>query len=355
MAQLARTLSLGSQSMSVSDSDSNTDFPDMDEMQEQIVLVPGRTRRVSVSAESMDPTAQEKFEKVVFPKSELQRTRISKSVSNNFLFKNLDEEQYKDVVDAMVEKTVIPGDWVIRQGQVGDYFYIVETGFLDVYVNRPNLTKSACAQPPMPKPPPDDLNFVAGIKVTDYTAGGSFGELALMYNAPRAASVVATSKCVLWALDRVTFRRILLDHTSKKRRLYESFLDDVKLLGDLEPYERNKIADNLESVVFEDGDIVIKQGDVGDNFYIIEQGQASVTKIDDKGKEYAMKGLSKGDYFGELALLNDAPRLATIRAVGRLKCATLGKKAFTRLLGPLVDIMKRNQSSYEQYPGENKK
>jgi cAMP-dependent protein kinase regulator len=48
----------------------------------------------------------------------------------------------------------------------------------------------------------------------------------------------------------------------------------------------------------------------------------------------------------ELALLNDAPRIATVRANGRLKCATLGKKAFTRLLGPVLDILKRNSENY---------
>lgn len=48
----------------------------------------------------------------------------------------------------------------------------------------------------------------------------------------------------------------------------------------------------------------------------------------------------------ELALLNDASRIATVRANGRLKCATLGKKAFTRLLGPVLDILKRNSENY---------
>lgn len=48
----------------------------------------------------------------------------------------------------------------------------------------------------------------------------------------------------------------------------------------------------------------------------------------------------------ELALLNDAPRLATVVAQGRLKCATLGKKAFTRLLGPVLEILKRNSENY---------
>lgn len=100
-----------------------------------------------------------------------------------------------------------------------------------------------------------------------------------MYNAPRAATVRATSDAVVWALDRVTFRRILMETTNKKLKMYEEFLEEVPLLKSLEPYERHKIAEALESVTFEDGETVIKQGDVGENFYIIESGEARVVKV----------------------------------------------------------------------------
>jgi cAMP-dependent protein kinase regulator len=89
-----------------------------------------------------------------------------------------------------------------------------------------------------------------------------------------------------------------MDSTSKKRRMYESFLEEVPLLKSLEAYERHKIADALESVTFNDGDVVIKQGDPGDNFYIIESGEATVTQVDEAGKEFALHSLKKGDYFG---------------------------------------------------------
>ncbi|KAJ3266477.1 hypothetical protein HDU77_000577 [Chytriomyces hyalinus] len=315
------------------DSD-NDDSDDDDESEEddQPAMPPpppqnhNRARRTSVSAESMAPTLDKDFVAVVIPKTDEQKARIQASIKNNFLFRSCDEEQYRDVVDAMAEKRVSAGEEVIRQGGVGDYFYVVETGSLDVFVSK---------------------NGAPPAKVYQYSDGGSFGELALMYNAPRAATVTATAESILWALDRVTFRRILMENTSRKRRMYEGFLEEVKLLASLEPYERHKIADVLESQVFNDGDIVIKQGDVGEQFYIIESGDASVTKLID-GVEHQYPGLKKGDYFGELALLTDQPRQATIRAIGRLKLATMGKKAFVRLLGPVVDIIKRNANDYAQ-------
>ncbi|CEP11999.1 hypothetical protein [Parasitella parasitica] len=276
-------------------------------------------RRTSVSAESMAPSTNPDFVKDIIPKSQAQAERIKVSISNNFLFRNLDEEQYLDVVNAMAEKRVDKGTTVIEQGDVGDFFYVVESGTLDC--------------------------FIGETKVTNYEAGGSFGELALMYNAPRAATIITTSDSVLWALDRITFRTILMENTSRKRRMYEHFLSEVVLLKSLESYEQHKIADALESVYFEDGQEVVKQGDIGDQFYIIESGEAFVLK-EENGVKQQVNQLERGSYFGELALLNDAPRAATVVAHGKLKCATLGKKAFTRLLGPVLDILKRNSENY---------
>jgi len=266
-----------------SDTDNDSDDSDDDESHEgpgQLLSLPAaymRGRRTSVSAESMVPSHQN-YVKTVIQKSPEQRKRIELSISSNFLFKNLDEDQHEDVVNAMAEKRFRNRENVIEQGAVGDYFYVVETGSLDVYVAK---------------------NGNPSEKVFEYGPGGSFGELALMYNGPRAATVTATSDVVLWALDRITFRRILMENTSRKRRMYEAFLETVPLLVSLEPYERHKIADALESVYFEDGETVVRQGEPGDAFFIIESGEATVTKwIEQGGEEFPMPGLGPGQYFG---------------------------------------------------------
>ncbi|CEP12376.1 hypothetical protein [Parasitella parasitica] len=288
-----------------------------------------RGRRTSVSAESMAPSTQG-FVKKVISKTPAQIEGIKISVGNNFLFKNLDEEHHQDVVDAMAEVPVAEGTAIIEQGAVGDFFYVVETGTFDCFIS----TKQ------------DDSEATTQKLVATYEAGGSFGELALMYNAPRAATIVATSDAVLWALDRVTFRTILMENTSRRRKMYESFLEEVPLFKSLESYERHKIADALESVYFSDGEQVILQGAIGDQFYLIESGVAVFYKVDDNGDQQEVNQFERGAYFGELALLNDSPRAATVVAKGRLKCATLGKKAFTRLLGSVHEILKRNSENY---------
>jgi cAMP-dependent protein kinase regulator len=217
---------------------------------------------------------------------------------------------------------------VITQGDPGDYFYVVESGSFDVFVN-----PSGSLQPGA-----DGM----GQNVGNIKAGGSFGELALMYNAPRAATVISTEpNCTLWALDRVTFRRILMESTFARRRMYESFLEEVPLLKSLNQYERSKIADALETQKFPPGTTIITEGDPGHSFYLLESGEADA--FTRKNGDRSVKHYEKGDFFGELALLNDAPRAASVVASTEVKLATLGKNAFQRLLGPVEGIMRRTR------------
>lgn len=216
---------------------------------------------------------------------------------------------------------------MITQGDQGDFFYVVEKGIFEIYVNPAGSLQ----------PGPDGL----GKKVATIEPGGSFGELALMYNAPRAATVMSAEPgCLLWALDRITFRRILMDSTFQRRRLYESFLEEVPLLSTLTKYERSKIADALETQKYPAGTTIIEEGDVGEAFYLLESGEAEAYK---KGTANPVKQYTKGDYFGELALLNDAPRAASVVSKTEVKVATLGKDGFQRLLGPVESIMRRTK------------
>lgn len=74
--------------------------------------------------------------------------------------------------------------------------------------------------------------FVNGEYVLSIQEGGSFGELALIYGTPRAATVVAKSDVVkLWAIDRLTYRAILMGSTMRKRKMYDEFLSKVQILG----------------------------------------------------------------------------------------------------------------------------
>ncbi|CAG2167970.1 unnamed protein product, partial [Oppiella nova] len=115
----------------------------------------------------------------------------------------------------------------------------------------------------------------------------------------------------------------------------------------LDIYERLTVADALTPVQFNDGDIIVKQGEAGDDFYVIEEGTAIVFQRRSADEPQVEVGrLGQSDYFGEIALLLDRPRAATVVAKGPLKCVKLDRARFERLLGPCADILKRNLEHY---------
>ena len=120
------------------------------------------------------------------------------------MFSALDDKEFTIVVDAIEEVTGPAGDAIIKEGDAGDCMYVLESGKLD------------CAKVFAGNTEPTFLK--------EYQPGEGFGELALLYNAPRAATI--TSKCdyVIWKLDRDTFNNIVKDAAAKKREKYDNFL-----------------------------------------------------------------------------------------------------------------------------------
>ena len=90
-----------------------------------------------------------------------------------------------------------------------------------------------------------------------YVPGESFGELALLYNAPRAAAIKAKTDCVLFGLDRDCFNNIVKEAACKKRLKYEEFLKTNALFNGIDPYFATKIADGLSFKECKTGDVVM--------------------------------------------------------------------------------------------------
>jgi len=119
----------------------------------------------------------------------------------------------------------------------------------------------------------------------------------------------------------------------------------MPLLSGLNDGEIVKIADAFEPFDFDDGQTIIRQGEHGDYFYILEKGSATVTK-QLNGVTYQMGTLKPGDYFGELALLNDTTRAASVTAHGNVRVIALSKDAFARLMGPLTRTLHHQSALY---------
>jgi cAMP-dependent protein kinase regulator len=292
--------------------------------------VAAKGQRASVSAEVYGAfNKKEAFVAKVYAKTEEQRNRIISKVTQSFLFNSLEEKDLNTVIDAFVEKTYKPGEAVITQGEQGDVLYLIEKGELDCH----KILKKG-EEP-------------TWLKV--YHPGEAFGELALLYNAPRAATITAKSDSILWALDRETFNNIVKDAAMKKREKYENFLKSVDILQTIDPYELSQISDALQTKKVKAGEEIIKQNDPGNEFYIIEEGEAFASKIFEDGKSDIVKEYLKGGYFGELALIKNEPRAASVIAKTDCRLLTLDRMSFKRLLGPLENLLKRNSTAYVKY------
>lgn len=286
--------------------------------------------RTSVSAEAFGMwNRKEEFKARVIEKSEETKDKISSRLKQSFIFQALNEEEFSIVVNAMEEKRFVGGDKVIEQGEDGNELFVVEQGKLSCYKQF-----SGHQEPTF---------------LRKYEPGDAFGELALLYNAPRAATIICDSDCLLWSLDRNTFNHIVKDSSRVKRERYEQFLQKVKVLETMEPYERAVISDALNEEKCLAGDCIIRLGEEGNKFYIVEEGEVVATIIDEHGQEKEVARYRTGDYFGERALIKNEPRGANCIAVTDCKLVTLDRHTFKRLMGPLDTLMKRRIDTYQHF------
>ena len=272
-------------------------------------------------------------------------------------------------VEALVAKArrqeVAAGTEIIRQGDLkADSFYIVGSGGFEVLV-RDVLDHGPAAtlltsprhgpgkkRDPPPKPRAESratrpelasaasratlLNVVQKCGV-----GDSFGELALFYAAPRAATVRATQDSVVWVIGRGDFKRILMKVSEARLQEYIRYVDSVDILVPLLKEERRSVASALEEMHFSQSEVILKQGEAGDSFYILYEGSVSIVEDGEVISELsASVALGTTQYFGEGALLGNEVRCATVVVSSdTAKALLLDRDSFELLLGPLKDIM----------------
>ena len=228
------------------------------------------------------------------------------------MFNNLDDREMEIVINAMQETQVKQGEIIIQQGDEGNHLYVLESGECKWY----KKAKGSDSE----------------IDLRGYSPGEAFGELALLYNAPRAATIQATKDWILFALDRKTFNHIVRDASKKNRETYEKFFKSVDFFDQMDYYESVSLWDAVRKTKYNKGDYVIREGDPGDSFYFLLEGTAAAKKIIDGAVKEVMQ-YNPGDYFGERALLKNEPRAASIVATSHtLVWAKLESKSFKRLL-----------------------
>lgn len=285
--------------------------------------------RGSVSAEAFGAfNKKENFKPKVVPKSQEAKDAILDKINKSFMFSGLDENEKIIVVDAMEERKCYKKEAVIREGEEGDSLFVVANGTL------------TCTKVFKGNTEPTFLKR--------YESGEAFGELALLYNAPRAATITSDDESLLYVLDRATFNHIVKDAAIRRKEKYETFLKKVDLLKTMDDYERSQISEAFKDFKFNAGNVIIKEGDEGKDMFFLVEGEAFASKKIN-GADTEVKAYKVGDYFGELALLRNEPRAASIIARSQVACVSIDRHAFKRMLGPLEEILKRNIDLYTQY------
>jgi len=293
----------------------------------------GKPRRQGVSAEAMGGDAADDWVPPVHPKSAEERQQLSTIIKTShdsklhMLFGTVNNETFEKILDATFLKDFKPGEHAIEQGAVGDYFYIVKSGNFDIIVKKGDA-------------PP--------IKVFEAGPGFAFGELALLYNAPRTATISAVTDSQVFCLDRTAFRNLVVKSSEAQFKEYVNFLGGVCVFDMLDDNERASLAEVLEEEEFEEDEAIVEQGERDDKMFILRKGQAVACIKGDQG-EVEVKSYKAGDYFGEIALLSGEPRKASVYAVGAASCLYITRATFLRILGPLADLLKKNMGQYEKY------
>ena len=191
-------------------------------------------------------------------------------------------------------------------------------------------------------------------------AGEFFGESALQSaDQTRQANVVAVGPVTALRLTRESFTTLLGDlRDVMKHNFNHKVLAGMDMFKGLNNAEREKLIDNLQEVKFAKGTEIIKQGDAGETFYIVKSGAVKVTQMQEgvARPETIKEGLSSGDYFGEMSLLESQPRMATVTATtDDVVLMSLDRATFTSLLGPLGNILNREASKRHKEAEKAKK
>uniref|UniRef100_A0A669CM54 cGMP-dependent protein kinase n=1 Tax=Oreochromis niloticus TaxID=8128 RepID=A0A669CM54_ORENI len=220
---------------------------------------------------------------------------IKEAILDNDFMKNLELSQIQEIVDCMYPVDYGKDSCIIKEGDVGSLVFVMEEGKVEV-------TKE-------------------GMKLCTMGPGKVFGELAILYNCTRTATVQTLTHVKLWAIDRQCFQTIMMRTGLIKHAEYMDFLKSVPTFQSLPEETLSKLADVMEETHYSDGEYIIRQGARGDTFFIISKGKVNVTQGDSATQQPKhLRELVKGDWFGERALQGEDVRTANVVATEPVTC-----------------------------------
>ncbi|KAG8435073.1 hypothetical protein GDO86_013148 [Hymenochirus boettgeri] len=260
-----------------------------------------------------NPSSQNTDVTCIRKDSSAKKLITSAIMSNDFL-RQMEASHVRHIVDCMYERVYSKSQLVIQEGAAGNHLYVLAEGLLDVIQNSRLLGQMH--------------------------PGTAFGELAILYNCKRTATVKAVTDSKIWVLDRQVFQNIMMSSAQAQHQEYFSFLRSVSLLKDLPEEKLSKIVDCLEVDFYDKGDYIIREGEEGNTFFIIAKGKVCVTQAVEGSQEpQEIKTLGVGDYFGEKALISEDVRSANIIAEeDDTQCLVIDRDTFNQMVGTYQEL-----------------
>ncbi|CAL1280731.1 unnamed protein product [Larinioides sclopetarius] len=257
---------------------------------------------------------------------EKSKELIQRAILENDFMKNLETVQIREITDCMYPVEYGQDSVIIKEGDIGSVVFVMEEGKIEVSKGN----RSLCTLGP----------------------GKVFGELAILYNCTRTATVTALSDCRLWAIERQCFQTIMMRTGLVRQAQYTDFLKSVPTFRKLKEDMLIKIADVLEETSYKYGDYIIRQGARGDTFYIISRGRVKVTISDpEQNNEKYIRTLNSGDFFGEKALQSEDVRTANIVADDPegVTCLVIDRESFNQLISHIDEIKTKRYDEDASY------
>lgn len=246
-------------------------------------------------------------------KTPAEASVLRAALKQNEHFGSAPNDDWGTMINAFEPCEVEKGAMIIQQGDLGDYFYVIMTGSVEFQVD--------------------------GKTVGTASSGASFGDLALLYNCPRGATVVAVDQVKLMRLHQTVFRRILRTQAIEvdERRL--ELLQGISFLKDVSPYDLNRLAQAMQVRLLEEGKTVARRGDESNVFLVLDQGKLRVTNIVVGNKSYADATLGPGDQFGGLAITRGLPVVGDVTVVENARIFQIPSDSFQDIVGDLDEIV----------------
>eukprot|EP01017_Pseudomicrothorax_dubius_P018366 TRINITY_DN2034_c0_g3_i3.p1 TRINITY_DN2034_c0_g3~~TRINITY_DN2034_c0_g3_i3.p1 ORF type:complete len:734 (-),score=140.48 TRINITY_DN2034_c0_g3_i3:35-2236(-) len=234
------------------------------------------------------------------------------NLRKHFVFYNLSDNELQNFVPRMFYCEVEEGEFIFKQGENATTFFLLAAGSMEVMIDGKFKKKVV----------PGDL----------------FGEYALLFDAPRSASLRALEHCYLWGIDRQSFKASIAEIVTKEFRENRAFIDDIKIFEHMTPNQKDVIANNVITQRFEPGATIINEGDQASSFYIIKDGTVVVLK----GEEETRRLQSK-ETFGEQALYFKTVRQRSVKALDKVTLLAIGADTVRNVLGnEIQEIAYRN-------------